>query len=67
MHAEVVLKPGMSVSEEELIALVKERLGRFKAPKSVKLVDALPLSAVGKVLRRQVRERYWSDQARRVS
>jgi acyl-CoA synthetase (AMP-forming)/AMP-acid ligase II len=67
VHAEVVLKPGMIVAEEELIALVKERLGRFKAPKSVKLVEALPLSAVGKVLRRQVREGYWVDQSRRVS
>ncbi|MFC5694721.1 AMP-binding protein [Pseudomonas sp. GCM10022186] len=67
VHAEVVLKPGMAVTEEELIELVKERLGRFKAPKSVTFVDALPVSAVGKVLRRQVRERYWKDQARRVS
>ncbi|MNT18173.1 Long-chain-fatty-acid--CoA ligase [compost metagenome] len=67
VHAEVVLKPGMAIAEEELIELVKERLGRFKAPKSVTFVDALPVSAVGKVLRRQVRERYWKDQSRRVS
>lgn len=67
VHAEVVLKPGMAISEEELIELVKARLGRFKAPKSVTFVDALPVSAVGKVLRRQVRERYWKDQSRRVS
>jgi acyl-coenzyme A synthetase/AMP-(fatty) acid ligase len=57
----------MIVAEEELIALVKERLGRFKAPKSVKLVEALPLSAVGKVVRRQVREGSGVDQSRRVS
>ncbi|MCY1381703.1 2-succinylbenzoate--CoA ligase [compost metagenome] len=57
----------MAIAEEELIELVKERLGRFKAPKSVTFVDALPVSAVGKVLRRQVRERYWKDQSRRVS
>lgn len=66
VHAEVVLKDGMTVNASELIALVKQRLGSFKAPKSVKLVDSLPLSAVGKVLRRQVRERYWQGQARRV-
>ncbi|MNJ31545.1 Long-chain-fatty-acid--CoA ligase [compost metagenome] len=67
VHAEVVLKAGMTVDEQALIALVKERLGGFKAPKTVKLVDALPLSAVGKVLRRQVREGYWQHQSRRVS
>ncbi|NUU39329.1 class I adenylate-forming enzyme family protein, partial [Pseudomonas sp. C2B4] len=67
VHAEVVLKAGMTVDDQELIALVKERLGGFKAPKSVKIVKALPVSAVGKVLRRQVRERYWVDQSRRVS
>jgi acyl-CoA synthetase (AMP-forming)/AMP-acid ligase II len=41
-------------------------VGRFKAPKSISFVDALPLSAVGKVLRRHVREKYWTGQSRRV-
>ncbi|WP_371227892.1 AMP-binding protein [Pseudomonas sp. QE6] len=67
VHAEVVLKAGAQVSVEELQAYVKERLGRFKAPKSILLVDALPVSVVGKVLRRQVRDKYWKDKARRVS
>lgn len=67
VHAEVVLKAGMSVGEEALKSWVKEHLGAFKAPKSVTFVDTLPLSAVGKVLRRQVREHYWKNQSRRVS
>ncbi|MCY1506061.1 hypothetical protein D9M68_402970 [compost metagenome] len=50
-----------------LIAHVKGLLGRYKVPKSVTFVDALPMSAVGKVLRRQVRDKYWQSQARRVS
>ncbi|KWR89143.1 AMP-binding protein [Cupriavidus sp. IDO] len=67
VHAEVVLKPGTTVDAEALIEHVKDRLGRFKAPKTVTMVEALPLSAVGKVLRRRVREKYWTDQPRRVS
>ncbi|MNH34978.1 Long-chain-fatty-acid--CoA ligase FadD13 [compost metagenome] len=67
LHAEVVLKAGQEVSVEALIEHAKGSLGRFKVPKSIVFVDALPVSVVGKVLRRQVREKYWKDQARRVS
>jgi acyl-CoA synthetase (AMP-forming)/AMP-acid ligase II len=66
IHAEVVLRANAQLNDEELIAHVKNRIGRFKAPKSVKFVQELPLSAVGKVLRRQVRDKYWKDQVRRV-
>jgi fatty-acyl-CoA synthase len=67
VHAEVVLKDGEQVDPVELIEYVKGKIGRFKAPKQVVFVDALPLSVVGKVLRRHVRDKYWKDQARRVS
>ncbi|SEA41712.1 Acyl-CoA synthetase (AMP-forming)/AMP-acid ligase II [Paraburkholderia sartisoli] len=67
VHAEVVLKAGASVAPDALIEHVKETLGRFKAPKTVSIVEMLPVSAVGKVLRRRVREKYWTDQPRRVS
>ncbi|MBD9679466.1 AMP-binding protein [Pseudomonas sp. PDM18] len=67
VHAEVVLKAGAQVSVEELQAHVKGRLGRFKVPKSILFVETLPVSVVGKVLRRQVREKYWKDRERRVS
>jgi acyl-CoA synthetase (AMP-forming)/AMP-acid ligase II len=66
VHAEVVLRPGSRVGIEALIEYVKSRIGRFKAPKSVNFVEALPLSVAGKVLRRQVREKYWQDQSRKV-
>ncbi|GAB2585347.1 long-chain fatty acid--CoA ligase [Ramlibacter solisilvae] len=67
VHAEVVLKDGATATSEELIEHVKGKLGRFKAPKEVVFVDALPVSVVGKVLRRHVRDKYWAAQARRVS
>ena len=66
VHAEVMLKEGQDVSEEELIEFCKEKKGRYKAPKSVAIVPELPVTAVGKILRREVRGRYWKDQDRRV-
>ncbi len=66
VHAEVILRPGIKVSSEVLIEHVKAQIGRFKAPKSIAFVDELPLSVAGKVLRRKVREKYWTDQLRRV-
>lgn len=66
VKAVVELKPGRTVSEEELIALCKQRIGSVKAPKSVDFVDSLPVTAVGKVLRRDVRNRYWAGRERQI-
>ncbi|MFT3755728.1 MAG: AMP-binding protein [Pseudoxanthomonas sp.] len=57
VHAEVQLREGCTADELEIIAYMKARIGGYKAPKSVSFTDALPLSPVGKVLRRQVRDR----------
>ena len=67
VKAAVELKPGASVQPEELIAYCRERLGGMKTPKSVDIWDALPRSQIGKVLKKDVRERYWGGQGRRVS
>ena len=53
--ASVVLRQGATASPQELIAHCKERLARYKAPKRIVIVPELPLSSVGKVLRREVR------------
>ena len=66
VHAEVVLRPGTSTTEAELIEHAKAQLSGYKVPKSVKLVTALPLSPVGKVLRRVVKQAYWAGQERYV-
>lgn len=60
----VALKPGSNVREAELIELVRGKLAPHKAPKSVHIVDAIPTSPVGKVLRRALREPLWKDQPR---
>lgn len=67
VHAEVVLREGAATGEQELIDHVRERLGGYKAPKSVAMVPALPLSPVGKVLRREVRQKYWAGHRRSVN
>ncbi|MGF0237682.1 class I adenylate-forming enzyme family protein [Rhodococcus sp. IEGM1300] len=67
VHAEVILRQGETVSVDELIAQTRSRLGGYKAPKSLIFVDELPTSVVGKVLRRQVREKYWKDSTRKIS
>jgi fatty-acyl-CoA synthase len=52
----VQLKPGMSASEEELLEFCRERLARYKAPKSV-VFGALPTTATGKIQKFTLRER----------
>lgn len=64
--AVVELKPGASVLEDELMALCKDQLGSIKAPKSVEIWKTLPRSIVGKVLKKDIRERYWKDTNRRI-
>ncbi|MEW6029664.1 MAG: acyl-CoA synthetase [Chloroflexota bacterium] len=53
----VVLKPGQTATEEELMKLMQENLARYKVPKSVAFMDALPLSSMGKILKRELREK----------
>jgi fatty-acyl-CoA synthase len=52
----VVVRHGHEVDEEALLGWCGERLAKFKVPKSVRFVDALPRSAMGKVLKDELRE-----------
>ena len=51
-----VLKPGGELTEREIIAHCGERLARFKQPRSVVFVEALPRNATGKVLKRELKD-----------
>lgn len=55
-RAFVVLKPGTAAMPEELLAHLRERVARFKVPKKVELLERLPVSAAGKILKRELRE-----------
>src|SRR5437899_8389495 len=57
VKAFVVLKAGATATEDEIVAFCKERLAAFKVPKAVEFTTDLPKSLVGKVLRRELRER----------
>lgn len=67
VKAVVQLKPGYSVSEEELMTLVKGKLGSVKTPKSVDFIANLPRSAAGKVLKKDLRNLYWEGKSRAVN
>ena len=58
IKAVIVVQDGSSLEAESVIALCKEKLGSMKAPKSVEFWEALPLSPVGKILKREIRKRY---------
>jgi long-chain acyl-CoA synthetase len=53
--AAVTLKPGSSADPDELRAFAKERVAAYKYPRIVQIVDALPMGATGKVLKREIR------------
>ncbi len=54
----VVLKPETSATEEELLAFLGDNLARYKVPKSVVFLDSLPMSSMGKILKRELREQF---------
>lgn len=58
VHAVVVVKQGLDLSADELRAHVSERIARYKAPRSVDFVPALPRTNTGKVLKRDLRDQY---------
>ncbi|WP_455392857.1 long-chain-fatty-acid--CoA ligase [[Eubacterium] cellulosolvens] len=62
----VVLKPGLTVSEEELIQLCKARLAHYKAPKSVDFVGELPKTGTGKIYKKALKDKYWAGYEKRV-
>jgi long-chain acyl-CoA synthetase len=58
VHAVVTLKKEVSVTEGELIDFCKKNLARYKAPKSVEFVESLPKNPSGKILKRELRDKY---------
>ena len=56
VKAFVVRKPGQALTEAELIAWSRDNMATYKAPRSVKFIDALPATGAGKVLRRLLRD-----------
>jgi len=57
----VALKKGETLTPEEIIAHCSKRLAKFKVPKEIEFIDALPRNPSGKVLKRQLREKHKGD------
>jgi acyl-CoA synthetase (AMP-forming)/AMP-acid ligase II len=66
VKALVVTHPGASATEADIIEHCKRHLGSYKKPQSVEFLPALPKNAYGKVLKRELRDRYWAGRPRRV-
>jgi acyl-CoA synthetase (AMP-forming)/AMP-acid ligase II len=65
--ASVVLKPGLSISADELISFCRQSLANYKVPRRVEFSETeLPKNGSGKILKRDLRERFWVDQKRAV-
>ena len=61
-RAVVVLRDGVGVAPDELIEFLAGRIAKYKIPKSVVFTDALPRTASGKVMKRDLRARFGTDQ-----
>ncbi|MGC8604037.1 MAG: AMP-binding enzyme, partial [Desulfomonilaceae bacterium] len=55
IKAFVVLKTGEKATESEIVEYCKQNLAKYKVPKYVEFVDSLPKSAIGKILRKELR------------
>lgn len=66
VKAMVVLRAGERADAVALREHAAARIASYKLPQSLDFIDALPRNASGKVLRRQLREPYWTDRDRRV-
>jgi acyl-CoA synthetase (AMP-forming)/AMP-acid ligase II len=66
VKALMVLRPGESATEALLIEHCKRHLASYKKPQSLEFLPVLPKNAYGKVLKRELRDRYWGDRWRKV-
>jgi fatty-acyl-CoA synthase len=56
----VVLKPGAQATENELLEFCRGRLAHYKCPRSLEFMEALPKTGTGKILKKELRKKYWS-------
>ena len=66
VHAVVVRKPGRRSDDDGPVRHCRGFIAGYKCPKSIEFREALPLSAAGKVLKRELREPHWAGQSRGV-
>ena len=67
VHAAVVLKPGATLTQDQLYTHCKTLIAGYKCPRSIEVRDALPISGAGKVLKTELRKPFWEGRDRAVS
>jgi acyl-CoA synthetase (AMP-forming)/AMP-acid ligase II len=67
VKAVVIPRDGNAPNEAELIAFCKERLAAYKVPKSIDFASEFPLVPSGKISKKDLRARYWANEARSVA
>jgi fatty-acyl-CoA synthase len=55
----VILKPGCAATEAELIEFCRSNLAHYKCPRSIEFCETLSKTATGKVLKKELRKKYW--------
>jgi len=65
--AVVVVRKDMQATEAEILEYCRDRLAKFKQPKSVDFVEALPRNPTGKVERRILKDKYWKGHDKRIA
>lgn len=58
VHAVIVLKQGQQATADEIITFCKDNIARYKAPRTVEFLDALPKNPQGKILKKELRAKY---------
>lgn len=66
VKAVIVLRKGMTATEDEIIDLCKEHLSSYKKPKSVEFWDSLPMTGSGKIMKNEIRDKYWKGYEKKV-
>jgi acyl-CoA synthetase (AMP-forming)/AMP-acid ligase II len=66
VHAVIALNKGAKATAEEIIDFSKKNMAGYKAPKSVEFMDSLPKNAAGKIMKRELREKYWANSDRKI-
>ena len=66
-HGFVSLHAGKSASSDELVAFCRERLSHYKCPRAVDILEDLPKNGLGKILKSDLRSRFWSGHSRKVN
>jgi acyl-CoA synthetase (AMP-forming)/AMP-acid ligase II len=67
VQAVVVLKPGAKATEEEIIEHCKKSLAGYKCPKAVAFWDSIPKTIVGKIIKKDIKAKFWEGKDRMVS